>query len=691
MRNRLPLIAALLACTVTAQDWTKPKRAATVTAERIAIAASDEKPAGELDEHVLRGLASLRMWAAWIPDQGLPQVVELALGAPRRSSVDGQVIYEATSATKMPMTGAAGQGEVTLRAWSWTRPGWHHSEHWLEVASDSAFHPPGDVTGGVWRFALDATGGHALPRAALPLMLTPWWHPERPEFLQVDLPRTNLPDGTFRSVPVVVGWGPKAVQEAYRAHAVPDHGAQTGALGTLWDVDETRGAQEAAKAAQSRAAWLSRKETDPWADWGNRRGPGQSGNDRALFGQLPIPGLQDGASDLAADHALLVQLAVEGRRPTWLDWQEMIEADVDYFATPRRGVTYYDHHKIHRFARPGFGRGSWTDATFGDYHQWGGPNAEHRFQASLFQLAGLTLHPVIRDRALQYAARAAAACGLASISDGGYYAGGGRTDFLREWLRMLSCVAQGYHIAQRWGLPDLAAQYDAHLATKWRMAIEDAKGYRNTTGNTGDAIPWGNTPMSHSTAGRLRLEDIVGTEFDTDYYRGHLEHVNVKAWWQTNQAGPMVMWALQTQNVHALTGLRDLAFQVAENVLGPIEDPRDLSDVTRIRIPKFGHPRVLGLGRGWQTPGKIPPAMHHQVIEGWLYETTCWAAIFDGHGVDGYKREQLRKALLAATPSHEWSQWGSAPPARWIEFARALGGVPELAPLPPHTHVFGGR
>lgn len=699
LRLTLPLIAALLTCTAPAQDWTQPKRAATVTAERVAISASDGQPAGELDEHVLRGLASLRMWAAWIPDQGLPQVVELALGAPRRSSVDGQVIYEASSAAKLPMTGAAGQGEVTLRAWSWTRPGWHHTEHHLEVANDSPWKPCGNIDGGVWRFALDTPGGYAIPRGARPLMLTPWWHPERPSFLQVDLPRVNLPDGNFRGAPVVIGWGDRALEAATRAHAAPDHGARPGALGTLWDVDAARGSRAAAKSAQARAAWLSRVETDPNASWGHRVFHGASGNDQWLFGQMPLPGLQEGGSNLAADYALLQVLTIEGRRPTWLDWAEMEAAGRGYFSFGPRPEAFYQYYRIHRTCYDGWARSGWTDNEFGALYPkgakqgnyWKGPNHEHGFNAALYQLGGLTLHPVARDKALQHAARACAMAHLKGLDDGGYFDGGGKTDSLRSWCRQHACGAMGWEIALRWGLTDLAAQFDAYLSEKWRLAEEDPGGFRHATGNTGDAIPWANTPLSHNPAGQLRLEDIAGTDFDREPFRSNLRWVNTKAWWQTNQAGPMVLWALKTQNVHALTGLRDLAFQVCENVLGPIEDPRDLSDVTRIRIPKFGHPRVLGLGRGWQTPGKIPPAMHHQVIEGWLYETTCWAAIFDGHGVDGFKREQLRKALLAATPSHEWGQWGSAPPARWIEFARASGGVPDLAPLPPHTHVLGGN
>lgn len=693
MRNRLPLIAALLANVTIAQpEALKPKRVATYTAQRIAAAGSQAQP-GEIHADVLKGLASMQSIAAWIPNGGVPVVVSLPLGQPVRTVVDGDVLYESSSAVKMPAHGLAGDGEVTIRLWSWYRPGWQHTEHWVEVANDSPWSPPGGIeSNGVWRFLFDVPGGYALPRAPLPYMLTPWWHPDRPSFMQVDFPRADLPDGCYRGAGVVVGWGTSALDTAFAKLAVPDHGARSGALGTLWDVDTTRGVVAAAKDAQSRTVWLAMRETDAYADWGARRNHGAGGDDRFLFGQLNVPGLQEGGSNLSADLFLLQALAVEGRRPTWLDWAELEAAGKGYFVPGRRGETFYEFYKIHTWSRPGFARGSWTDATFGDFHGWNGPNHEHRYNATLFQLAGLTLHPVVRDKALQYGARAAAACGLNSIADGAYYGGGAITDYMREWCRQLSDVAQMRFIAERWGLTDLVAQCDAFLSTKWEMAVTRPDGWRHKVGNDGKPIPWCNTPMSHNVPnGSLKLEDIVGTVFDEPYYRNDLRKVNVTAWWQRNQLGPQVIWALKTRNVHALHGLRDLAQQMFASVLGPDSDPQDLSDLRALRIAKYGSTRVLGLGRGWQTTGAVSPIAEMKVIEGWTYETACWAAIFDDRGVDGTRREQYRRALLSIRPDHEWGQWGSAPPSRWVEFAASCGGVPTLPPPPMATSVFEPR
>lgn len=662
-----------------------------------------------LKREVLNGLTQMQISVAWVPDDAGPAVRVLPFGEVAKTwggDGDPVVQWESRVREKLPIQGAFKQGEVTIHGWNWVQEHWDYTRHHVTVMNDSAQNPCGDVKGGKWIVMVFAPRGTVLPIWSGAYMIEPAWVDVPHTAPAIDdhglpikdadgslvmeditvsvahftLPRRNLADGTgLRGVEFVIGWdapGAKGEHGATRAHRAadsPDHTAQCGAIGTFVKCDESAGRAAANAMVTRHRNWAYGRETDPHANWGHRRESGRGGADFNLFGQKVMPGVQDVGDNLSADYYIGQAIAVERSRQFWLDWEE-----VDYFADSKGGVTYHEHKGMHSWAKPGFGRGTMTSAQRGDLHGWEGPNYEHRFNAQLFQLAGLTLHPVIRDMALQYAARAASAWSIKGLGEGGYYPGkGSKTDFRREWTRQAGCVSMGYHIADRWGMGGLKRTYREFVQRKHDRAVNEPGGWRDNKDSFGNPIPYAETTLAWTRReARLTQQDMEGTPLEQDgRYFNEPRRAATFATWQLLQIGPTVLLGVLEQDANILTMYRDMIWQTLESIHGDFNDPSTL------RIPKEASPLYLGLGNHWQD-GQIPPMMHKQVIEHWNFEAYAIAILFADHGVDQVKASGARAALnLVDSDFHVNDSMGTDVDA-WAQLLNSHT-IPQLKPLPP--------
>lgn len=626
-----------------------------------------------LDPRAAIGLQNLQVWVIWTPDVGLPSSVQVyPAPADVQSNKISVNIYdqlETTVSVKIPLSGSARtNGKGTARLWLWNETNSNVLEAAVGLFLDDCVEPCGELKNGRLSVAIYAPDSGLATRYLRSYMQEqlgngPWW--------SIQFPRVNWPDGIYRLAHPIIAFDKDqevAMQKAWNVVLSPSwrYGKDRW-FGAPHQINTAYGAQHASIDRTRWQQFTFGTETDPWDDWKYNKNTGSSGM-QERFGVCSMPGLQQGMSDYAADLYRGLNLRVEGLRPTWLD-----QLQSDSTQRAQGGKSTHQFYSLYHLTESRVGRTNWSQnklLNYGDYHGWTGPNVEHHW-SELGTLAGLIRCPVTRDIAIWFARRACTSWSSHGFYEGGHYNGETRPESRRGVLRPWSTIALGWHVAKQWGLEEEAQKLHSHIEFKMLRMVTEPLGYR-------DSRDWRNNPIPYAhTAGgfmridtRLTADDIAGTPLALDNYP--LERHVTEPWWQTMAVGPALLWALKTQNVHALTMIRDMQWQVVESFL--VGDP---NDPLSYKIAKCGSPRFLGIGMHWQD-GTLQPAAYGQTIEHWLLEV-LGIPIFDNHGVDGLKRQKCYEALSTVNPSIVYGDWGTDP-SEWQQLGQQYG-VPTLLPV----------